>query len=87
MLGAITLNKVACPFYVHYQGNEVVNVVIGCALWVDVNFNNQLVAVHEWDQIDQEFRRGDKILISSKQCHWVPFFVVFNHSCEIADGF
>ncbi len=67
--GAIASNKIACPFYVHYQGNEVVNVVIRRALWIDVNFNSQLKAIHEWDQIIQELWRGDKMLIFSKQCH------------------
>jgi hypothetical protein len=29
--------------------NEVVDVVIGCALWVNVNFNNQLKLFSKWD--------------------------------------
>ncbi len=85
--GAIASNKIVCSFFVHYQRNEVVDVVTICASWVDVNFNNQLEAVHEWDGIIQDFLRGDKILTSSNQHHQVPFLCVLNHSCEIADGF
>jgi hypothetical protein len=38
-------------YCIHNQRNEVLDVVIGCASWVDVNFNNQLEAFCKWDRV------------------------------------
>ena len=47
--GAITSNNIVRPFYVHCQRIEVINVVIHCASWVNVNINNQIEAFGKWD--------------------------------------
>ena len=47
--GAIALDKIICPLYVHCQGGEAVNVIVGCALWINIDVNNELDAIREWD--------------------------------------
>ena len=49
--GVIASNNIVRPFYVHCQRNEVVDVVVSCTSWIDVNFNNQLEAFGKWDQV------------------------------------
>jgi len=49
--GVIASNNIIRPFYVHCQTNEVVDVAIGCASWLDVNFNDQIEAFCKLDQV------------------------------------
>ena len=56
--GAITSNNVVRPFYVHCQRNKVVDVVVGCTSWIDVNFDNQLEAFSEWDRVIYIWEEG-----------------------------
>jgi hypothetical protein len=54
------MDKVICPLYIHYQGDEVV--------WVNLDLNNQLKAVCQWYQIVQEF-------LMRIRCWFLPNFV------------
>jgi hypothetical protein len=70
------LDEIICPLYVHCQGGEAVNVIVGCALWINIDVNNELDAIREWDRIIKKFLTGIKLLVSTKQHHGIPFVVI-----------
>ncbi len=85
--GAIALDKIICPLYVHCQGGEVVhNVIVSHASWINLGVNNQLEAVREWDRIIQKFWTMNRMLVLPNSIMGSPFVVLFYRGGEVADG-
>lgn len=56
------------------------------ASWINLDVNNQLEAVREWDRIIQKFWTGNKMSVLPNSIMGSPFVVLFYRGGEVADG-